>query len=165
MHCSYGLGIGAFAAALFLSACSSNESPLATTAAAPSTAAAPALLHPDKETTCPRRYRLGCVTVSPSGSVQTATFSCSGGSHCPVHMWLMYNTFQRVDGEPVSRDFAGRWDPNPYHSGPSTRTINFIKERRMLKPSNKVEYVEVLLACPAQSSCTGIGTVGIIPKL
>jgi hypothetical protein len=75
----------------------------------------------------------------------------------------MYNLFHTVSGKSASKNLAGRWDPNPYYSGPSTHTINSIMERRALKPSNRVEYVETLIACPAQSSCTGLGTIGIIP--
>lgn len=149
---------GALAASLMLSACSSSGSP-----AMPATAAAPTLAQPNKHIKCPRKYTLGCVTITPSGSGETTTFSCSGGSSCPVPKWTMYNVFHTVKGKSASRDLAGRWDPNPYYSGPSTHTTNLIMERRALKPSNRVEYIETLIACPAQSSCTGLGTVGIIP--
>jgi hypothetical protein len=126
-------------------------------------AVAPTLAQPNKHTKCPRKYTLGCVTITPSGSGETITFSCSGSSSCPVPKWSMYNLFHTVSGNSASKNLAGRWDPNPYYSGPSTHTINSIMERRALKPSNRVEYVETLIACPAQSSCTGLGTIGIIP--
>ncbi len=76
----------------------------------------------------------------------------------------MYNEFFFLNGKPATKDLLGKWDPNPYHSGPSTHTINSISERHALKPSHGVKYFEDLLACPAQSSCTGLGTVGIIPQ-
>lgn len=151
----------ALGAILALSACSSPGSE-AITVSGPRAAA----LHVDPAAQCPRaKYSLGCVTITPSGSVKTFTFSCKGGAGgCPVPKWIMFNLFYTVKGQRANGVLGGRWDPNPYHSGPSTHTINLIHERKPLKPSNEVQYVETLLACPAQSSCTGLGGVGIIPK-
>lgn len=149
---------GAFAA-LLLSGCSFSESP-ALPGAVGST-----LVRMSPQTKCPAKYTFGCVTITRSGPVETATFSCSGRGDCHVPKWSMYSEFQTVGGRSASKDLVGKWNPNPYYSGPSTQTINSIRERRPLKATNKIEYVEALIACPAQSSCTGIGTVGIIPKL
>jgi hypothetical protein len=129
----------------------------------PATAAARTLANPSRNIKCPRKDTLGCVTITPSGLGETTTFSCSGGSGCPVPKWTMYNLFHTVNGKSASKALAERWDPNPYYSGRSTHTINLIMEQRALKPSNRVEYAETLIACPAQPSCTGLGTVGIIP--
>lgn len=124
-----------------------------------------ALVRPDRRFKCPKeKYTLGCVTIVPTGEGETITFSCDGGYDCPVPKWNMYNSFRTVAGKPADRYLGGVWDPNPYHSGPSTYTINLIHERRALKPSKKVEFVETLIACPAHSSCTSLGTVGIVPE-
>jgi hypothetical protein len=34
-------------------------------------------------------------------------------------------------GRKSRKVLAGTWDPNPYHSGPSTYTINFVTERKV----------------------------------
>jgi hypothetical protein len=122
------------------------------------------VVHPELRAKCPKsKYSLGRVTISPSGPGETITFSCDGGYDCPVPKWYMYNIFYTVKGKSARKVLAGTWDPNPYHSGPSTYTINLVTERKAIKPSNKVEYYVVLLACPAKSSCEGLGTVGLIP--
>lgn len=163
------LPTSALAAILALSACSSsgNEAMLGNARQAyPARYGANdshiVLVHPAKRA-CPRKYTLGCASISPSGPGETITFSCSGGSSCPVPKWLMYNILYTVEGKSAKKDLIGKWDPNPYYSGPGTHTINLVSERRALKPSRRVRYFEVLLACPAQSSCTGLGTVGLIP--
>jgi hypothetical protein len=122
------------------------------------------LVHPDIRHRCPSKYSLGCITLTPTGESETITFSCDGYYDCPFPKWKMYNSFYTVKGKSARKDLAGKWDPNPYHSGPATYTINLIHERRGLKPSKKVEYYVDLVACPAHSSCQDLGTVGIIPE-
>jgi hypothetical protein len=123
----------------------------------------PALLDPGSRR-CPRKYTLGCVTLTPSGESETITFSCSGHRRCPVSKWTMENFFYTVKGKSARKDLTGHWDPNPYYSAPDTYTINLISELRALKPSKRVEYYVDLLACPNSSNCKDLGTVGIIPE-
>jgi hypothetical protein len=160
--------MAALAGALTLSACTADGSQaLSRTASSSGSANGPhiALAHPNEARRCPKsKYTLGCVTIVPTGEGETITWSCSGGYDCPEPKWKMRNSFTTVKGKPANRDLAGIWDPNPYHSGPSTYTINLIHERRGLKSSDRVKYVETLLACPGKSSCTTLGTVGIIPE-
>lgn len=121
------------------------------------------LLAPARRGKCPRKYTLGCATVSPSGPGETITFSCSSSTSCPPK-FTMHNRFYTVDGRSAKKDLVGIWDPNPFYPGlSSTYTINLVSERRALKPSNKVEYFETLSACPARSRCRDLGTVGLIP--
>ena len=150
---------GSLAAILALSACAtSGNRTIPGIASEPSS-----LLGPAVRGKCPRKYTLGCATVSPSGPGETITFSCNS---CRAEKWTMRNRFYTLDGRSAKKDLVGIWDPNPYYPGPSSPyTINLVSERRALKPSNKVEYYEILFACPSQSRCRDLGTVGLIPEL